>query len=312
MHHKILWEKAISRRSKLPLPVIAVLRALGDYANGDGKGARPGLALLAKGLGVSEKTVSRGLRAGENAGWVTKTGGGHATGGTPVAASYRLTIPSGLDVSGLNDPSRAHEGPHGTGALDRSVQCPEELSDSHRTDLSSVDDGSGEETCGHRTDLSTAPDRSVHLGTHEEHKITTTTEVLATEERTASDPGDISAHLDDVWTQAERQDDSSVTGLVPPPSPRTSAADAAPVLGSAPVLTSPSAVANAGDLAVVESAAEEDPELPIADWDQVAANAAENRHADGGDTNRSRWRRTATPASGDGEEVKRYVPSWLR
>ncbi|MEV4722478.1 hypothetical protein [Micromonospora humida] len=111
VHHKITWEKAVTRRSKLPLPAIAVLRAAADYANGDGDRVRPGLRLLAEGLGISKNTASKWMRAGEDAGWLFKLSEGYAVNGVEVANEYRLTIPEWVDVTGLNDKARVSEGP---------------------------------------------------------------------------------------------------------------------------------------------------------------------------------------------------------
>lgn len=93
---KVLWERALMRRSKLPLPCIAVLAALASYANADGGSIHPSQARLADDLGVTVRTVGKWIRHGLDTGWIAETRRGFGYGEISRPSLYLLKIPDAI------------------------------------------------------------------------------------------------------------------------------------------------------------------------------------------------------------------------
>ena len=96
---KVQWEQALMRRSKLPLPGIAVLAALATYANADGGSIHPSHARLADDLGVTARTVGKWIREGLNTGWIVETRRGIGYGDVSRPSIYILKIPDAIEES---------------------------------------------------------------------------------------------------------------------------------------------------------------------------------------------------------------------
>ncbi|MEV6304991.1 helix-turn-helix domain-containing protein [Actinoplanes sp. NPDC051861] len=96
---KVQWERALMRRSKLPLPGIAVLAALASYANADGGSIHPSQARLADDLGVTVRTVGKWVRKGLETGWILEIRRGIGYGDVSMPSVYSLTIPGPLEQS---------------------------------------------------------------------------------------------------------------------------------------------------------------------------------------------------------------------
>lgn len=91
-HHPIGsfdW-KRIVKRAELPRTTKLVAEFMGDFANADGTGIRPGVELLAKMAGVSTRTVKTHLKVLRETGLIEKTKHSRALG---MADEYRLTVP---------------------------------------------------------------------------------------------------------------------------------------------------------------------------------------------------------------------------
>jgi DNA-binding transcriptional ArsR family regulator len=91
-HHPIGsfdW-KRIVKRAELPRTTKLFAEFMGDFANADGTGVRPGVELLAKMAGVSTRTVKTHLKALRETGLIEKTKHSRALG---QADEYRLTVP---------------------------------------------------------------------------------------------------------------------------------------------------------------------------------------------------------------------------
>jgi len=94
---KVQWERALMRRSKLPLPCIAVLAALASYANADGGSIHPSQARLADDLGLTVRTVGRWIRFGLETGWILETRRGIGYGEISRPSMYILKIPDAIE-----------------------------------------------------------------------------------------------------------------------------------------------------------------------------------------------------------------------
>lgn len=94
---KVQWEQALMRRSKLPLPGIAVLAALATYANADGGSIHPSHARLADDLGVTARTVGKWIREGLHTGWIVETRRGIGYGDVSRPSIYILKIPDAIE-----------------------------------------------------------------------------------------------------------------------------------------------------------------------------------------------------------------------
>jgi len=91
-HHPIGsfdW-KRIVKRAELPRTTKLIAEFMGDFANADGTGVRPGVELLAKMAGVSDRTVKTHLKTLRGTGLIEKTKHSRALG---MADEYRLTVP---------------------------------------------------------------------------------------------------------------------------------------------------------------------------------------------------------------------------
>jgi hypothetical protein len=96
---KVQWERALMRRSKLPLPCIAVLAALASYANADGGSIHPSQARLADDLGVTVRTIGRWISEGLKTGWIREIRRGIGYGEISRPSIYGLTIPGTIEQS---------------------------------------------------------------------------------------------------------------------------------------------------------------------------------------------------------------------
>jgi hypothetical protein len=91
-HHPIGsfdW-KRIVKRAELPRTTKLFAEFMGDFANADGTGIRPGVELLAKMGGVTTRTVKTHLKVLREIGLIEKTKHSRALG---HADEYRLTVP---------------------------------------------------------------------------------------------------------------------------------------------------------------------------------------------------------------------------
>jgi DNA-binding transcriptional ArsR family regulator len=94
-HHPIGsfdWKRII-KRAELHRTTKLIAGFLGDFANADGTDVRPGIELLAKMAGVSDRTVKTHLKALRETGLIEKTKHSRMRGHADV---YRLTVP-GVD-----------------------------------------------------------------------------------------------------------------------------------------------------------------------------------------------------------------------
>ncbi|MGE6955099.1 helix-turn-helix domain-containing protein [Staphylococcus capitis] len=130
---KVQWERALMRRSKLPLPCIAVLAALATYANADGGSIHPSQARLADDLGVGVRTVGRWIREGLKTGWLVETRRGIGYGEISRPSVYILKIPERAieenrkEVSG---PVADQYKKESSGSIGEAMENPKEASDS--------------------------------------------------------------------------------------------------------------------------------------------------------------------------------------
>lgn len=93
------WERAL-RRSDLHHTTRLVLLVLGTYMDGDGSGARPSQDTLARGAGISERSVRDHLARALAGGWIDRPrrGGsrGSGSGRSGQSSEYRTAIPEPL------------------------------------------------------------------------------------------------------------------------------------------------------------------------------------------------------------------------
>lgn len=92
---RYFWEKTVRdagmAKGEGGVSVLAIALVLATYANADGTKVYPGVARLAKGAGVSDRTVDRALARLRAEGYVIKVREGNSRAGK--ADEYRLALP---------------------------------------------------------------------------------------------------------------------------------------------------------------------------------------------------------------------------
>lgn len=92
----------------------AVAHAVASYSNSEGENAHPGVTLLMRDTGLSERTVRRHLTDLVTLGWIACTAKGHSGRGRNFADVYALRIPdltTGHLADRWSDPTTGHDGP---------------------------------------------------------------------------------------------------------------------------------------------------------------------------------------------------------
>jgi hypothetical protein len=104
----VLWRRAVLAAPELKYTAKLVAFALDAHMDGNGRGCRPGISLLAKEAALDRRTVQRSLRELEAAGWVISAKGGR---GRRSTSSYRPSWPEPVRAAGL-PPLQGEQGRH--------------------------------------------------------------------------------------------------------------------------------------------------------------------------------------------------------
>lgn len=106
------WRRAV-RDSQLRPPVRLVLLVLATYMDSDGSSGRPGVARLAAGTGLSDRSIKSSLAEAVAAGWLEQVvAGGSQKGGRRLASEYSARVPGRLTPA-RDAPVSRRDPPHG-------------------------------------------------------------------------------------------------------------------------------------------------------------------------------------------------------